>query len=347
MSTHYIGADVHAYNTEIHVENKKKVVGRYSVPTTISAIREVLQSISGEKHLVIEEGPMAGWLYRNLHKCVDEMIVCDPKRNKYVYSDGDVDDQIAAEKLAQLLRGGYLRPVYHSIDEQRVELKQWVALYRDRVRSGVSQVNKIRAQCRMHGVRIPRAAVHNPEARETWLGQQDQSALASQLRLLWIGYDATRQQVKLAKQQLVQLSKKYEIITYWKDLPGFGLIRSVTLYAYLDTPWRFKKKTKLGRYSGLGIRHVTSGKDKRGRPKEAHLALDRQCNRKLKDTIMGAAISAVRTSSPNVFKDYYERLRDEGKLAGNARHSVARKMLRVTWGMWKTMSRFDASLLES
>jgi hypothetical protein len=157
---------------------------------------------------------MAGWLYRNLHNCVDEMIVCDPKRNKYVYSDGDVDDQIAAEKLAQLLRGGYLRPVYHSIDEQRVELKQWVALYRDRVRSGVSQVNKIRAQCRMHGVRIPRAAVHNPDARETWLGQQDQPALASQLRLLWIGYDATRQQVKQAKNQLGVTSQARSLSFY-------------------------------------------------------------------------------------------------------------------------------------
>jgi len=102
----------------------------------------------------------------------------------------------------------------------------------------------------MHGVRIPRAAILNPEARETWLQQQDQAALASQLRLLWVGYDATRQQVKQAKHQLVQLSKKYEIITYWKDLPGFGLIRSVTLFAYLDTPWRFKKKTKLCRYRG-------------------------------------------------------------------------------------------------
>jgi hypothetical protein len=48
-----------------------------------------------------------------------------------------------------------------------------------------------------------------------------------------------------------------------------------------------------------------------------------------------------------VFKEYYERLQNEGKLASNARHSVARKMLCVTWGMWKTMSRFDASLMES
>ena len=92
MSVHYIGADVHMHNTEIYVENRKKAVNRYSVPTTIPAIREVLQSIPGKKQLAIEEGPMAGWLYRNLRDCVDDLIICDPKRNKYIYI---IDDKVS------------------------------------------------------------------------------------------------------------------------------------------------------------------------------------------------------------------------------------------------------------
>jgi len=31
-------------------------------------LSNVLDSLKGEKHLAIEEGPMAGWLYRNLSK---------------------------------------------------------------------------------------------------------------------------------------------------------------------------------------------------------------------------------------------------------------------------------------
>lgn len=347
MNVYYIGADVHTCNTEICVEYKKKVVNRYSVPTTISAIREVLKSIPGKKRMAVEEGPMAGWLYRNLKDCVDEMIICDPKRNKYIFADGDVDDDIASAKLAQLLRGGYLRPVYHSMDEQRIELKQWVSLYRDRIRAGVRQVNKIRAQCREYGVMAPRRVIRDSIARQVWLDDLCYRALAQQLKVLWIGYDATREQAKQVKKQLTQLSKNYEIITYWKDIPGFGLIRAVTLFAYLDTPWRFKKKTKLWRYCGMGIRHVTSGKDKKGQPKPAHLALDHQCNHVLKDVVMGAAISALRTNSPNVFKCYFERQRDAGILEANARHSVARKMLCVAWGMWKTKTRFNPSPMMS
>jgi hypothetical protein len=65
MATYYIGADVHTNNTELAVEQRGKIVARYSVPTTIPAISTVLSSLEGKKILAMEEGPMAGWLYRN------------------------------------------------------------------------------------------------------------------------------------------------------------------------------------------------------------------------------------------------------------------------------------------
>jgi len=344
MSINYIGADVHPYNTELSVEIRKKIVQRYSVPTTIIAISEVLKSLPGKKYLTFEEGPMAGWLYRNLKGYVDKIVVCDPKRNKYVYADGDVDDTIAADKLAELLRGGYLRPIYHSDDEARIELKQWVGLYHDRVHAAVAQIHKIRARCVMHGIRIPGRVIRNVTNRVTWLQELKKPVLAPQLKMLWTGYDATAQQVKTAKKQLMQLSKKETIIQYWKEVPGIGPIRSATFFAYLDTPWRFKKKNKLWKYSGLGIRHIASSKDRRGRPRPARLGLERYCNRKLKDAIMGAANSAINTRSPNVFNEAYERLRNEGTIDSNARHSVGRMMLTVLWGMWKSMTPFNPSI---
>jgi len=66
MSTYYIGADVHSNTTELAVTKSSKIVARYAVPTTIPAISNILDSIQGKKHLAVEEGPMAGWLYRNL-----------------------------------------------------------------------------------------------------------------------------------------------------------------------------------------------------------------------------------------------------------------------------------------
>ena len=82
MATYYIGADVHSNNTELAIEQRGKIVSMYSVPTTIPAISNVLDSLQGKKFFAMEEGPMAGWLYRNLKERVDEFIVSEPRRNK-------------------------------------------------------------------------------------------------------------------------------------------------------------------------------------------------------------------------------------------------------------------------
>jgi len=344
MSTYYIGADVHSNSTELAIEKRCKVVARYSVPTTIPAISNVLDSLQGKKYLAIEEGPMAGWLYRNLNKKLDKFISSDPRRNKLIASDGDKDDKIDSVKLASLLRGGFLRPIHHSDDDSRAELKHWVSLYHDRVRDAVRSINKIRARCRMHGVTISRSALREPASRFNWLLKTNHRPLANQLKMLWIGYDATVKQVRFARRQLGTLSKKYGIIKQWSLLPGIGLIRAATIFAYLDTPWRFKKKNKLWKYCGVGLQRATSGTDKKGKPKPARLKLPWAVNRILKNAVLGAAQTAI-NQKDNAFKDYYERMVTDGIVPSNARHAVARKLLTVTWAMWKSNSPFDENLV--
>jgi len=344
MTTYYIGVDVHNNSTELAIEKRNKIVARYTVPTTIPAISNVLDSLQGKKYLAMEEGPMAGWLYRNLNKKVDKFIASDPRRNKLISSDGDSDDRIDATKLASLLRGDYLRAVYHSEDDQRCQLKNWVALYHDRVRDAVRNINKIRARCRMYGIQIPRLVLRDPSRRSQWLSKIKLPALAKQLNMLWIGYDATAKQTRVAKQQLIELSKKYPIVHFWKELPGIGLIRATTLFAFMDTPWRFKQKNRLWKYCGVGLQRSASGTDKKGRPKPARLQLPGAGNRTLKNPVLGAALSKINQKS-NAFRDYYERMVKDGVIASNARHAVARKLLTVMWGMWKSNSRFDENLL--
>jgi len=334
MAMYYIGADVHSNSIEMAIFNRKRIIKRYKVPASISAVTQVLGLLNGKKYMAIEEGPMSGWLYRNLHRQVDRFTVSDPRRNKLISSDGDHDDKIDSAKLAILLAGGYLREVYHSDDEQRVEFKHWVSLYHDRVRDAVRNINKIRARCRMHGVTIPRRVLCQPEHRAAWLKALKNPALSNQLSMLWIGYDATAKQARMAKQRIINLSKRYPIIHLWKQLPGIGIIRAVTVFTYLDIPWRFKKKNKLWKYCGIGLQRTASGTDKKGRPKPARLQLPQASNRVLKNAILGAALTAI-NQKQNIFKSDYERMVRNGVIPTNARHTVARKLLTVMWGIWK------------
>jgi len=118
--TYYIGADVHTKNTELAIEQRGQIVARYSVPTSIPAISAVLSLLQGRNIFAMEEGPMAGWLYRNLNEKVEKFIVSEPRRNKLITCEGDKDDRIDSGKLAVLLRGNYLKAV-HTVPGTAIE----------------------------------------------------------------------------------------------------------------------------------------------------------------------------------------------------------------------------------
>jgi hypothetical protein len=51
-------------------------------------------------------------LYDRLQPQVQEVVVCNPRRNALL-KEGSKSDQVDARKLADRLRSGMLRPVYH------------------------------------------------------------------------------------------------------------------------------------------------------------------------------------------------------------------------------------------
>src|SRR6516225_11920040 len=102
---HFIGIDVHCQFCEIAVvDTVGKVVFRDRCATTIPTLLAVLEKVPRPRSLVIEEGSLAGWLWRGLATAVERMVVSEPRRNRLIAKGGDKDDDLDAEKLAQLDR---------------------------------------------------------------------------------------------------------------------------------------------------------------------------------------------------------------------------------------------------
>jgi hypothetical protein len=59
METYYIGADVHCNNIELTIERRGQIYCRYSIPTDIRSIWQVLGGLGSQRHLTFEEGQMA------------------------------------------------------------------------------------------------------------------------------------------------------------------------------------------------------------------------------------------------------------------------------------------------
>src|SRR6266852_5698239 len=95
---YFIGLDSHGGFCQMVATNsngKRAYEGR--CPTTITAVREMIDKIPKPRHLVFEEGPLANRLYRNLADHVDSLKVAEPRRNRLIACDGDKDDPVDAE----------------------------------------------------------------------------------------------------------------------------------------------------------------------------------------------------------------------------------------------------------
>src|ERR1700680_621916 len=123
----YIALDVHSSFCEGgYIEQPGRERRSGQTPTDIPALVRVIESVPRPRKLVIEEGPLADWLWREVSEHVDEMGGGDPHRNALIAKEGEKSDPIDWWKLAQLYRGGYIKVVHHADLLERSLFKQRV-----------------------------------------------------------------------------------------------------------------------------------------------------------------------------------------------------------------------------
>ena len=327
---YFIGLDVHgAFCAMVVMTNDGRVVFRGNCKTTIAALRELLDKAPRPRHLVFEEGPLANWLHRNLGTYVETLTVAEPRRNRLIACEGDKDDPVDAEKLADLLRGGYVKRVHQTDTLDGTLFKQLVAQYQRRVRRRVAAGQQLTAILKQHGVMARASAFAHAEDRAALLQQlPKQRLLVEMLTASWQEYDALATHEDAWRKRLVREAKKDAVVVRFTQLPGISWVRAATLRAYLDTPWRFRSTKALWKYLGIGLerRHSGNGPEL--------LMVPKLTNRLLKSTILGAARSAI-AQGANPFVDQYEGWLSRGVSAKLAKRNVARSLAATLWGLWK------------
>jgi hypothetical protein len=90
----YIGLDVHKDATSIAVLNGVgKLVMESIIETKAATVLEFLHGLRGELHVTLEEGTWAAWLYDVLKPHVEEIVVCNPRRNALL-KEGSKSDKV-------------------------------------------------------------------------------------------------------------------------------------------------------------------------------------------------------------------------------------------------------------
>jgi transposase len=164
-STKYIGMDVHKESISVAVLNAAgKIVMECVRETKASTLLEFIHGQRGNLQVTFEEGTWAAWLYDLLKPHVTRIVVCNPRRNALL-KEGNKSDRIDARKLAELLRGNQLKPVYHGEHGVRT-LKELVRSYLTISKDLVRVMTRVKALYRSWAIPCTGKQVYAPRHLE-------------------------------------------------------------------------------------------------------------------------------------------------------------------------------------
>ena len=334
LKNFYSGIDVGSSVCEMSVVNEvgMEVFHRKfatSERNVISAITEARKQCRGKFHLTIEEGDMAQWLAGIIRPLVDRFVVCDPKRNSWIARDPSKDDCVDSQKLANLMRGGFLKEVYHSRDEDRVEFKRVVQHYHDVTRTQASLKCQIKARFRANGVIVKGKRLFEAGTTEAVIAQLPTTSSRQVVRQLYEMLDAAVDAQGRARKLMVEVGRKYPEVALLKEMYGLGPVWASTFVGYVQTPFRFRNKRKLWKFSGLGVTERSSNGEPLG-----YKRLDRDGVRMLKHLSYRVFLTSMTgdTDMRRFYRASLERTKDKT----HARLNTQRKILAVLLAMWKT-----------
>jgi len=275
--------------------------------------------------------------------------VCNPRRNKYL-EEGSKSDEIDARKLAELLRTGMLKAVYHG-QAGSGALKELVRCYVCLISDSIRVMNRLKAVFRSRGLRTGGRSIYYQKNREEWLKKLDRPEKRQRAEMLYKQLDSLRELRREAKRKMLLAARAKE--AYWNliTIPGLGPIRTAMLLAIIVTPHRFRSKRQLWSYSGLSIISRTSsdyefikGVIRKTRRVKITRGLIREFNHLMKEILKGAATEAIKRDP---FYSFY-RIRTEAGMAPEmARLVVARKIATLILVLWKKGVVFDQKVMMS
>jgi transposase len=347
----YIGMDVHKEATVIAVLTASgKLVMESIVETQANSILQFIHGLRGELHVTWEEGTWAAWLYDLLQPQVEKVVVCNPRRNALL-KEGSKSDKVDARKLADLLRTGMLRPVYHGEHGLRT-LGELGRMYQTISKDLNRTMNRLKAVYRGWGIACGGTQVYAPRYREEWLNKIPHGGVRRRAELLYEQLDGLKALRRKLRPELLAESRKHKAVKLLRQIPCIGPIRAARLLALMQTPHRFRSKRQLWTYSGLGIETHDSaqyryvhGQLQHSRKPQQLRGLNQNHNHEMKAIFKGAATRASCGVGP--LRDFYVALLNKGMRPEMARLTLARKIAAITLALWKKGGRFDAELLKT
>jgi len=341
--------DVHGASIVIVVLNGAgKVVEQVIVQTSAERVRGYLKQLRGKVYVTFEEGTQAQWLYDVVRPLVTEVVVCDPRHNKLLQS-GNKSDRVDAQKLAELLRLGSLKAVYHGNHTVKT-LKELVRSYDCLVSDTTRVMNRLKAIYRGRGITCCGHDIYRQDRRTEWLGQLREAGAKQRADFLYQQLAALKPLRHQVKRLMVKEARRQTAYPWLMSVPQLGAVSVAQLIAIVGTPHRFRSKHQFWTYVGLAVvtrstadYEVVAGVLRRSQRPVATRGLNRNHNHLLKRVFKNAASSACHRGP---FAAGYEARVAQGMAPSLARLTIARQLAATTLAIWKRGEHFNPARRE-
>jgi len=323
----FIGMDAHSSTSTFSVMNHEGIeLDNVTMETNGRLLVNYLRGIEGKKRLALEECELSHWLYEILRPEVEELIVASPAHNRG-YKKAKTD-KLDARHLGSLLRGGFLVSVYHD-GSQRERFRTLMSSYEDLIQEIVRIKCRYKSVFRKEGkVRKGKKIYKDPAGLRDVERRDYRFIGANALELLKV----MEEQKKRYTREIEKESKRFKEIKYLKSIPGVGPIHAAKIVSQVIDPNRFKTKYNYYSYCGLARHRRSSGGRDYGSEKI-------HGNKILKSVYRTAGQSALR--GKNELRNYYDRLRSEGKSHRHAYNGVCRKLAGISLSVWRKDKKYN------
>lgn len=336
----YLAIDLHARNFTLgEMDDEGRFIGNREFSTNENNIIHGLKTVNAKlKYLTIEEGPLTYWAAQIAHPYVSKVIPCDPRKNALIYKSPYKKDKIDTRRLCRLLRLGELNQVYHPENDDRAIFKAAAQHYIDLRNQLVRFKQKIKAMYRHWGIiDVFTNAVYSDDGRGKYLYEVKHHFIRNQLLRLYHLMDQTEAMRKSALKGMKRLGRNYPEIQEFQKIPGIAEISSHIFDAFIQTPHRFDKKSRLWRYCRLSITdHSSDGKSL------GYKRLEQSGISELKALSYRAFMSAMKGDNEvrRFYRDSLNRTHDHK----HARLNTQRKILAAMYTIWKKGVPYRAEL---
>jgi len=334
---YYLGVDLHkdfSYFTLINQQGQ--VILYQKVVNQPQLLKDFLQKCQklGKLQIVIEP---VGWENFFLTICQDlglEVKVDNPEKVKILAYGKLKTDKVDSYYLAQLLRTNLLPQVY-LLDWQTRTLKNLVRYY---YKFLLPLRTKIKIELRNILLRnqqiLKKRDILGQESKQ-WLKEikLDYFLDKKKENLLSLA-ECLQTKIKEIEEIIMTEAQKDEISQILKTIPGFSYFSALAIRLEIGDINRFSNYKSLINFVGLRPFIYQSGNEC------IYGKMVKKGNKFLKHLYYQASLKITKNNAPDLF-NYYQKLINKGKPKKIARLNLARKLLKITYCLWKAKRMYQ------